>query len=954
MARLPFRQVSAVLLAGAFVLAGSDSRAHDFLTGECCCTPHHHCSTANPSSANPACHEGHFTEETITWSFFGNECGSVTNCFGVGCFIVPGDPACVASIAPNSVPEIAGNGIDDDCDGTIDETVTTTPNGCCCQDTSGSCVARPTATDPLCQAGKTAISDVHVCPGADSSCSCSGVGVPAGQCVADIPTNATPEVPDNGRDDDCDGTIDDQGCNGVDSDGDGLVDEDRGGCLFRLLAFPICWGGTDLAFRQAAQREFNFFLTSLGVDACRENFSLSFVDPSVLNLSCGNSQAVGSATPNTGDTRCGASAENSAVIDTWPEELLGDTRLSSAGALAGLGLNRNDYEIVLGFTDRNLCDNIAGVNLGGGFIWNETGNVEILAHELGHSYGLADEYCSQEAGGSTQCAGGPATARPRINFLGSDLLCDPRNGNGCCTDCGADPVNFPGQGNYHICCQGNQNPANGRCTMSFAGATNPRGYCARCQNQMNAPGNARTDANPNGLQPLSCAAARNVSAGSNMGMGMTVTSEGRIQAIKKVTIGFGRNGPEGVFDGGGYTFQVRDPGGAQLFATSFDLVNRDVGNGPVPTFPVEERQFRFAIPSGFSAADKFKVSVAKKGGPTFTTTTNGGPPAVNAGADVILECEGAGRASALLAGTAMDPDGDSLNLTWSSPSPGTIIANPDALTTAATFAVGTTSIVALQASDAVNPPVTDTLNVTVLDTIPPVLAVPPEITITSCATPNIGTATAQDSCGGTVTITNDAPARFPLGITTVTWRAVDAFGNVATGAQRVTARLTDDASCCPAGSRVLRGTSGDDTLTGNSGPDCILGLGGQDRLSGGGGNDAISGGDGNDIIDGGDGNDRLYGGTGQDTLTGGAGDDYLSGGDGDDTCRGGIGDDTIDGEGGQDHLFGEDGNDVLSGGVGDDTLDGGPGNDSLTGGGLHDLCIGGSGTNIFATCERQR
>jgi Ca2+-binding RTX toxin-like protein len=237
------------------------------------------------------------------------------------------------------------------------------------------------------------------------------------------------------------------------------------------------------------------------------------------------------------------------------------------------------------------------------------------------------------------------------------------------------------------------------------------------------------------------------------------------------------------------------------------------------------------------------------------------------------------------------------------------------------------------------------------DTTPPVLTPPPALTITTCTGVNLGTATAVDACGGAVTVTNNAPTKFPLGTTTVTWTARDQFGNTATATQLVTANLADDVSCCPNGTNIIQGNSNNNTLTGTSGSDCILGRGGQDTINGGGGNDFISGGDGDDTIHGDAGNDRIYGGSGQDHLFGDADTDFIQGGEGDDECRGGIGSDEVRGGPGNDRIFGEDGNDACFGEDGDDRLEGGAGNDALNGGGLHDTCVGGTGTNTFTLCQ---
>ncbi len=229
------------------------------------------------------------------------------------------------------------------------------------------------------------------------------------------------------------------------------------------------------------------------------------------------------------------------------------------------------------------------------------------------------------------------------------------------------------------------------------------------------------------------------------------------------------------------------------------------------------------------------------------------------------------------------------------------------------FPAGTTTV-SCSARDGAGNTAQGSFTVTVGDSVPPVLTVPPDLTITVCANANIGTATATDLVGP-VTITSNKPATFPLGTTTVTWTARDGAGNTTTGTQRVTAILGDDSSCCPPGTKIVKGTSSNDNLSGTSGADCILGLGGDDTISGGGGNDIISGGGGNDTISGGDGNDTISGGDGNDTINGGIGNDQASGGEG---------------------------NDSLSGGAGDDALDGGGGTDT---------CSGGAGKNTFANCE---
>jgi hypothetical protein len=106
------------------------------------------------------------------------------------------------------------------------------------------------------------------------------------------------------------------------------------------------------------------------------------------------------------------------------------------------------------------------------------------------------------------------------------------------------------------------------------------------------------------------------------------------------------------------------------------------------------------------------------------------------------------------------------------------------------FPLGPTTVT-WTATDANGNVATATQHVTVVDTTPPILTVPPNMTFEANAmssTVNIGMATAMDIFA--VTVTNNAPAGFPLGTTVVTWVATDASGNSATGVQQVTVEDT--------------------------------------------------------------------------------------------------------------------------------------------------------------------
>jgi sugar lactone lactonase YvrE len=105
----------------------------------------------------------------------------------------------------------------------------------------------------------------------------------------------------------------------------------------------------------------------------------------------------------------------------------------------------------------------------------------------------------------------------------------------------------------------------------------------------------------------------------------------------------------------------------------------------------------------------------------------------------------------------------------------------------AVFPVGTT-IVYCSAFDASNNWAGGSFLVTVRDTTPPVMTVPPNKSVeaTGPLTPvAIGTATAFDLVGP-MTVTSNAPASFQVGTTAVTWTARDGSGNVSQANQFVT------------------------------------------------------------------------------------------------------------------------------------------------------------------------
>ncbi|MEI6852195.1 MAG: Ig-like domain-containing protein, partial [Bacteroidota bacterium] len=85
--------------------------------------------------------------------------------------------------------------------------------------------------------------------------------------------------------------------------------------------------------------------------------------------------------------------------------------------------------------------------------------------------------------------------------------------------------------------------------------------------------------------------------------------------------------------------------------------------------------------------------------------------------------------------------------------------------------------------------IVDDLSLPIIVTCPPNVNVNVDPGSCSATGVSIGTITPSDNCGIT-NISNDAPASFPVGTTTVTWSATDAKGNTSTCTQTVT--VTDN------------------------------------------------------------------------------------------------------------------------------------------------------------------
>ena len=177
--------------------------------------------------------------------------------------------------------------------------------------------------------------------------------------------------------------------------------------------------------------------------------------------------------------------------------------------------------------------------------------------------------------------------------------------------------------------------------------------------------------------------------------------------------------------------------------------------------------------------------------------------------------------------------------------------------------------------------------VSLIDTTPPELIIPPDVVIDAVSMNtlvDVGIATSTDLIDPDPQITHDSPEVFPLGQSIVTWSTTDMFGNTISATQIV------DVQACGKPIdyyNVMTGGDEDDIITGTVRPDLIFALGGDDIISADKGNDCIFGGEGDDIIFGQEGNDTITGNQGNDIIKGNSGIDVLSGESGIDVIDGG-------------------------------------------------------------------
>ena len=159
------------------------------------------------------------------------------------------------------------------------------------------------------------------------------------------------------------------------------------------------------------------------------------------------------------------------------------------------------------------------------------------------------------------------------------------------------------------------------------------------------------------------------------------------------------------------------------------------------------------------------------------------PPTISGMSDLVVEASGTLTIVPLTAPKVTDNLDPNPKITNDAPSAG--------------YPPGTNWITWI-AKDGANNTSTAVQKVAVVDTSPPVITAPPDVVVhvdssTTYVQASLGTATVKDSVDDSPYVTNDAPfSGFLAGVRTVTWKALDTFGNSATDTQLVSILVIDE------------------------------------------------------------------------------------------------------------------------------------------------------------------
>ncbi|MEM5874367.1 MAG: hypothetical protein QW641_00330 [Candidatus Aenigmatarchaeota archaeon] len=206
----------------------------------------------------------------------------------------------------------------------------------------------------------------------------------------------------------------------------------------KVLFVPVNWDSDFSSFDSVAKNHFDFLIKNIPLSACPEKAEAKFLHNNckfTMTCDCSDLLKIQQCARASGET----------------------------------------YDYIMGLEDSNVCDSVAGFSCGFGVVFGESPYVLVTTHELGHEWGLNDEYIDA-------CRCGFGLVNPNANCLRSRLHGDdavPPYTRDYCSEKG---TKCPS--GYSITCMGNQNKLGGRDIMSFANAPGPRAFAEESWNYL--------------------------------------------------------------------------------------------------------------------------------------------------------------------------------------------------------------------------------------------------------------------------------------------------------------------------------------------------------------------------------------------------------------------------------------------------------------------------------------
>jgi len=229
--------------------------------------------------------------------------------------------------------------------------------------------------------------------------------------------------------------------------------ENNASLKLKILAVPLNWQDTQIEFDNNVDTQIDFFLNDIPLNDCRELVLVKKLDVNTQNLDY---------------FTCSETDSGIDLIIPFIENL---------------GIDPTDYDHIIGFINNTPCFPIFGASDRFKTAWVDISGSSFLAsHEIGHFYGLEDEYCSNPAGSShCNCNDAGKFGICTIlygydeNPLDVNLECNATAGGSCCGSAAGLPE--CSNVNYDVCCLGNINTGGiGRAIMSYVDAPGPRRF----------------------------------------------------------------------------------------------------------------------------------------------------------------------------------------------------------------------------------------------------------------------------------------------------------------------------------------------------------------------------------------------------------------------------------------------------------------------------------------------